>query len=225
VVLVAWALYAVVPLLVTQASGLAQQAPDVVLALRDKAQVYLENFMTTLTDEDKLKLRQTLEGYSGQAFELLKLLAAKVWQSGSAVFGAVSFLLVMPVVAFYLMKDWPAITTTIKNLLPRRQAPIILEQMHQIDRTLASFSTRTINSVRYSGDLLCRGTDAGWAELRRDDRHHCRCIQLYSFRRRRFRVGGITRCSVYPVPRLVVGGHYLGHLCVCPAGGKQHHHA
>jgi predicted PurR-regulated permease PerM len=139
VVLVAWALYAVVPLLVTQASGLAQQAPDVVLALRDKAQVYLENFMTTLTDEDKLKLRQTLEGYSGQAFELLKLLAAKVWQSGSAVFGAVSFLLVMPVVAFYLMKDWPAITTTIKNLLPRRQAPIILEQMHQIDRTLASF--------------------------------------------------------------------------------------
>lgn len=139
VVLVAWALYTVVPLLVTQASGLAQQAPDVLMALRDKAQVYLEHFMTTLSDEDKLKLRQTLEGYSGQAFELLKMLAAKVWQSGSAVFGAVSFLLVMPVVAFYLMKDWPTITDTIKNLLPRRQAPVILEQMHLIDRTLASF--------------------------------------------------------------------------------------
>jgi predicted PurR-regulated permease PerM len=49
------------------------------------------------------------------------------------------FLVVVPVVAFYLLLDWDKMIARVDELLPRDHAPVIRDLAHQIDRTLASF--------------------------------------------------------------------------------------
>lgn len=129
----------VVPLLVDQGTALAAQAPDALLAVREKIQPYLDQIMRTLSPDDKAQLKATIEQYSGNAMQILGVLVRKVWTNSAAVFGAVSFLFITPVVAFYMMKDWPKILSTVDDLLPRPYAPAIRARLSEIDRTLAGF--------------------------------------------------------------------------------------
>jgi len=50
-----------------------------------------------------------------------------------------SLLLITPLVAFYLLRDWDLIVHKIDGLLPRDGAPAIREQFQKIDQTLAGF--------------------------------------------------------------------------------------
>jgi predicted PurR-regulated permease PerM len=58
---------------------------------------------------------------------------------GGGVVNILVFLVVVPVVAFYLLLDWDRMVARIDDLLPRDHAPIIRDLAGQIDRTLASF--------------------------------------------------------------------------------------
>jgi predicted PurR-regulated permease PerM len=59
--------------------------------------------------------------------------------SAAGVVNMLVFLVVVPVVAFYLLLDWDHMVARIDDLLPRDHAPIIRDLAGQIDRTLASF--------------------------------------------------------------------------------------
>lgn len=66
-------------------------------------------------------------------------ISARVLSTGQAVVGAVAFILLMPIVAFYTMVEWPRIVTSIDNLLPRRHVGIIHDMTRQIDRRVSGF--------------------------------------------------------------------------------------
>jgi predicted PurR-regulated permease PerM len=50
-----------------------------------------------------------------------------------------SLVLITPVVAFYMLRDWDDIVARIDLLLPPRNAPVIREQVRQVDVVLAGF--------------------------------------------------------------------------------------
>lgn len=56
-----------------------------------------------------------------------------------ALINMISLLLVTPVVAFYMLRDWDAFVSKVDNLLPRRSKESIREQFRQIDRALSGF--------------------------------------------------------------------------------------
>ncbi len=56
-----------------------------------------------------------------------------------ALAGLLSLAIVTPVVAFFLLRDWPRLTAEIDSWLPLRHAATIREQLRLIDETLAGF--------------------------------------------------------------------------------------
>ena len=62
-----------------------------------------------------------------------------VWSSGLALVNLIGLVVVTPVVAWYLLRDWDRIVEAVDGWLPRDHAPVIREQVRIIDRTLAGF--------------------------------------------------------------------------------------
>jgi len=62
-----------------------------------------------------------------------------VLSSAASVLNVIVFLIVVPVVAFYMLLDWDRMVARVDDLLPRDHAPVIRELASRIDRTLASF--------------------------------------------------------------------------------------
>ena len=58
---------------------------------------------------------------------------------GQVVMGFITTLVLTPLVAFYMMKEWPAITDWVENLIPRDKEKMIKDLIHQIDVKLSGF--------------------------------------------------------------------------------------
>ncbi len=124
----------IVPTLVQQATELVQAAPQIA----EQLWTFLtERFPSAMVEDSPLRnslvsIGQTIESRGG---ELLQGLLT----SAAGVVNLLVFLVVVPVVAFYLLLDWDHMIARIDDLLPRDHAPIIRDLAGQIDRTLASF--------------------------------------------------------------------------------------
>lgn len=58
----------------------------------------------------------------GSVFEFSKNILGNVFKSGMAIIGFVTFLVLMPIVAFYLLIDWSRVTNKISDLMPKKNA-------------------------------------------------------------------------------------------------------
>lgn len=124
----------VVPLVIQQATDLVQIAPDVFNQLRS---FLTERFPSVM--EEGSPLRNSLvsvgETIRARGAELLQGLLS----SAAGVVNVLVYVVVVPVVAFYLLLDWDRMVARIDELLPRDHAPTIRRLAGEIDRTLASF--------------------------------------------------------------------------------------
>ena len=83
-----------------------------------------------------------------------------------AVANILSLVLITPVVAFYLLRDWDLIVAKIESWLPHAQHDIIVAQLREVDRTLSGFvrgqvSVCLILAVFYAIALSLAGLDFG----------------------------------------------------------------
>ncbi len=120
-----------------------------------------------------------LELHVGQLRDLLvkhgetigKMLAdglSNVSTTGTAVFVAVMNLLLIPVIAFYLLRDWPRVVNRIEQMLPRRRAGTVVGLARESDRMLGNFlrgqlAVMIANGVTYSIGLTVIGLNTGVA--------------------------------------------------------------
>jgi predicted PurR-regulated permease PerM len=127
-------LLVIVPTLVQQTNDLIQSVPELFNQLRSS----LTARFPDVIDEGS-PVRQSLasigETIQSRGGELLQ----QVLSSAAGVVNVLVFLVVAPVVAFYLLLDWDRMTARIDDLLPRDHAPTIRRLAGDIDRTLASF--------------------------------------------------------------------------------------
>lgn len=119
----------VTPLLVTQTQELVREAPAII----DSIETALTTRFPEIIPADALSSLGATVQQRGD--ELL----STVLSSALGVVNVLVFLVVAPVVAFYMLKDWDRMVAEIDKLLPRDHAPVIRELASQIDRTLASF--------------------------------------------------------------------------------------
>ncbi|MCT4682704.1 MAG: AI-2E family transporter [Roseicyclus sp.] len=127
-------LLVIIPTLVQQTNDLIQAAPDLFNQLR----AWLTDRFPEVIDETS-PIRQSLaaigETIQARGGELLQQLLS----SAAGVVNLLVFLVVVPVVAFYMLLDWDRMVARIDELLPRDHAPTIRFLAAEIDRTLASF--------------------------------------------------------------------------------------
>lgn len=136
---VAVALAILVPVVEDQVLAFAHKVPGYVDTLNERLQPLLVEAKKRLSPRDIEKLRSSVGEYAG-TFASWGLGALRGVLSGSlAVFNVLSLVFVMPVVTFYLLRDWDKMVAKVDSWLPRDHAETIRVQMKEINRTLSGF--------------------------------------------------------------------------------------
>jgi predicted PurR-regulated permease PerM len=125
---------AVIPTLVNQLRALVNAAPDIAKRL----QVFLLERFPELADSTST-IRQTLAEIGAAIQARGGQLAQGVLSSALGVISVFVFIVVVPVVAFYLLLDWDEMVQRIDAMLPRDHAPTIRRLAREIDAVLAGF--------------------------------------------------------------------------------------
>lgn len=112
------------------------------------------------------KIREYIRGNVANGLKIFAAVVQKVVSGGFAVFSLLSLLLITPVVAFYMLRDWHTFLSKVDDLLPEKYKDTIRDLAKQIDRILAGFirgqlSVCVLLGLFYSIGLYIVGLDLG----------------------------------------------------------------
>jgi predicted PurR-regulated permease PerM len=152
---------AVIPTLINQLTALVNAAPDIA----HRMQAFLVEKFPDLADSTST-IRQSLAQLAQTIQSKGAALAQGVLTSLMGAISVAVFLLVVPVVAFYLLLDWDHMIERIDNLLPRDHAPTIRRLAGEIDAVLSAFvrgqlSVCLVLGIYYSVALMIAGLQFG----------------------------------------------------------------
>jgi predicted PurR-regulated permease PerM len=85
------------------------------------------------------KLRDLVGGQAGAMLSFLAGALSRVIGGGFAIFNVLTLVVVTPVVAFYMLRDWPSVVAQIKRWLPLRYEGVIRAQAREVDRILSAW--------------------------------------------------------------------------------------
>jgi len=155
------------PLIIAQVGILIARVPDYVTALRTFAGDVIANLQERLgPDYVDAKLRDLVSGQAGSMLGFLAAALSRVIGGGFALFNVVSLAVVTPVVAFYLLRDWPRVVARIDGWLPRRYAGVLRAQAREVDRILSAWVRGQaicclVLALFYASGLSLVGLDLG----------------------------------------------------------------
>ncbi len=128
-----------VPLLRLQVSELIARLPT----LFSQAHTLLNQSMATaakhLPAQDYDRLQSTLNGSIDKVLTWAVNLAQTILTSGLALANLLSLVIITPVVAFFLLRDWDRIVAKVDSWLPRDHLDTLREQAAEVDATLGGY--------------------------------------------------------------------------------------
>lgn len=83
--------------------------------------------------------REWLQVHWSSAGQFVARGLMRVLEQGLGLAGAVMTVVLVPVVTFYLLRDWPGLLRTVDGLLPRRAAPQVRRLARESDEVLGGF--------------------------------------------------------------------------------------
>ena len=125
---------AVIPLLAQQLTALINAAPEIIR----KLEAQLTAAFPDLTDSTST-MRQTLAEIAQSIQSKGGAVAQGLINSLFSLVSWLLFIVIVPVVAFYLLVDWDHMIARIDELLPRAHAPVIRQLAREVDTVLAGF--------------------------------------------------------------------------------------
>jgi len=129
-----------IPLFRSQIVLLLSRVPDYIATL--------QSLVTQLTDvlEHRLgpdiaiqRVRQLAANQIGAVVSWMAQSVGTLLTSGVALVNVAMLLVVTPIVAFYLLRDWPKIIAKVESWVPRAYAPTVADLAREIDRILSAW--------------------------------------------------------------------------------------
>jgi predicted PurR-regulated permease PerM len=84
-------------------------------------------------------VKQALSGHVGQTGDILGMVLGKATASGRALLGWLTDVVLVPVVGFYLLRDWDQLMIRLRTLLPRRIEPVLVRLAGECHDVLGAF--------------------------------------------------------------------------------------
>lgn len=135
------------PLLLAQIGLLISRLPSYIAGIA----AALREFLATL--EDRLgpdvmdaQLRDLATTQVSTMLSYIASAATRLIGGGFALFSLFIYLVVTPIVAFYLLRDWPRMITRIESWLPRRNSAVLRQIGRDTDRVVSAW---------LRGQLIC----------------------------------------------------------------------
>ena len=153
-----------IPLFQKEFALLTQRLPSYITAANEKLIPWLNTKLGLKLELDFSSMRESVTTYLQDA----QGLAGKVFSSlrigGLAVIGFFVNLLLIPIVLFYLLRDWDKLVEKIDHLIPRRWHAKVTEIAKEIDAVLSEFlrgqiSVMLLMSVFYVSGLWFAGLE------------------------------------------------------------------
>lgn len=160
-------LLVLVPMLVKQLVRLYELAPQILDWLQHTALPWAQAKFG-LSDGfwrfDKLKT--ALAGHMGQAGDIVGLVLSQATASSLALIGWLANLVLIPVVSFYLLRDWDLMVAKLRSLLPRQRETQIVGLAGECHEVLGAFIRGQLLvmvglGVIYSAGLMLVGLELG----------------------------------------------------------------
>ncbi len=127
------------PVVLDQTLAFFHKVPSLIEALMKRVEPYTEDLRRAFPAERMEGLEDAGKSFIGTVAAWFGRLVRGIWAGGLALFNAVSIVLITPVVAFYLLRDWDVIVAKIDGWLPREFAPTIRMLMAEIDTIISGF--------------------------------------------------------------------------------------
>jgi len=127
------------PVLEKQIVDFAAKAPELVKAAQEKLAIIISWLSAELSPQDFERVKGAAGSFAGDALNLIGQILGKIWSGGLAFFNLLSLLFITPIVAFYILRDWPVIVKTVDSWLPRDHGETIRELVHEADDVISGF--------------------------------------------------------------------------------------
>ncbi|WP_332065518.1 AI-2E family transporter [Bartonella sp. CB189] len=88
---------------------------------------------------DPSELQTNITGILGQSSDFITSLFNSLLQSGKSIVSIVSVFVVAPVVAFYMLLDWPRMVAAVDSWIPRDHLETVRSIFSEMDRAIAGF--------------------------------------------------------------------------------------
>ena len=85
------------------------------------------------------QLKQSLSGHLGQTTDIAGLVLSQVTASSLALMAWAANLLLIPVVSFYLMRDWDLLVGKLRSLVPRDNEGVVVKLVGECHEVLGAF--------------------------------------------------------------------------------------
>ncbi|MDR1661644.1 MAG: AI-2E family transporter [Azoarcus sp.] len=152
------------PVLYREATMLAQRLPGLIDLFNARVPPLLREWFDADFRLDAGQFREWLGQLRSSAQDVLPALLSHIGRSGLALAGVAAKLLLIPVVTFYLLQEWPRLVAAMKRALPRPWLPRTLKIAREIDSVLAQFcrgqlSVMALLALYYSVGLWLAGIE------------------------------------------------------------------
>ncbi|WP_208432126.1 AI-2E family transporter, partial [Bartonella alsatica] len=88
---------------------------------------------------DPTELQSNIKGLLGKSSDFITSLLNSLLKSGKSIVNLVSLFVVAPVVAFYMLLDWPRMVAAVDSLIPRDHLETVRSIFYEMDRAIAGF--------------------------------------------------------------------------------------
>ncbi len=165
ILLVLLCIFIIVPIVQKQLSIFIANLPMYAGLLWSKIEPYAME-LKRLFPQQADDLRQTLADHFSSGFKILLKTVQKLLSSSMAVINLLSLLLITPVVAFYLLRDWTGFCLSIRRLLPRAEARTIRSLLSEMNDIISGFIRGQATvclclGIFYAVGLTLAGLDLG----------------------------------------------------------------
>ncbi len=152
------------PIFVDQFKKLSVHFPQIMNEFDLKSDTKLHRWVNKVAPNLDQKIQDFAYTFTVQIIQFLATSIQSIITSGTAVFNLISLIVISPVVAFYLLRDWDVMVKKIDDLLPRANLGIIRHEFSKIDDTVSAYirgqvSVCIIMGVFYSVNLSLIGLD------------------------------------------------------------------
>lgn len=127
------------PLLQQQIATLIQNLPRYTDYLQRQIQPLVGPFVPEGHQLDAETIKKFLAQHWGNAGGVASTVFKSAFSSGTAVLAVLTNMLLIPVITFYLLRDWDRLVARIHELLPRRIVGTVTELAEETDQVLGQF--------------------------------------------------------------------------------------
>ncbi len=128
-----------IPMLYTQVAALLSRIPESLVWLQNTALPYLGISLPEGVGLDGDGLKSIVSEHWSKAGDMASAIWTQVSSNGTALLTTLVNLLMVPVVSFYLLRDWDNLVDWIRDMIPRDSLPTVTRLAGETHEVLGSF--------------------------------------------------------------------------------------